>query len=802
MVDNCFLAHEILNEVKHRKKGRRFEAILKVNLSKAYDRVRSDFLMMILKKMGLPEAWIGWIYECISTVSYSVLVNGEPSKFFIPKVGLRQGDPLSPYLFIILMESLSIKFRRLESLGKLQGIRVARRAPSISHLFFADDALFCFKATPEAIRTVKETLNAFCHLSGEVINMQKSSIIFSPNTPTRFVRILRQPLGVKSTKELGTYLGCPMDVDGRTSSKVKFLHDKVAKVIAAWKFSHLTMAGKLILINGVLIASLQHVLSIYWCPKVLSNAIMSLILIFLWTNSDSSKPIHWARKEVVCNHKSNGGLGIRSVLHLNRALLLRQGWRMANNPGLLVSRVFSGKYRADPITLGYKGRIPKSGSWPSRSIVKAAFEMRKNIGFSIGDGKDIDIRQDIWLGREKVTMREFDGCEEVKMVSDLITPQNIWSSALIWKAFAEEDARKVLSICLPSEGKKYCKIWIPDSRGRYSIKSGYWSQFEEEGAGGGVCFWGKYWKVRLWPKILLFGWKVIRNKLPTKHNLMKRGLLMEEGCVFCNKREETIEHLFRDCEVVKRAWWGEFGIRTEVNNHVQLEQWLMDLLWYSFKLEQEGMVSERILVLLYAIWLHRNEIIFRGMSVSPKSILDLTQVHARSWLRALKLREEDRLQQQSQQNFQGALVPLIFSAGTPSINSRISIIVDAAWKMKKYKDRSSWTAAVAWQTEDSSQEVQGEARKIQAQDAIQAEGYAIFWALKDNMRKYRNIVIKSDCERVIRALINPSQAPLTLRNIVDEIRLMATKIDFLVCLKVQRDLVQPAHLAAGRMRRS
>lgn len=320
MSDNCFIAHEIVNHVKKRKKGGRFEGILKVDLSKAYDRVRWDFLIKILRGMEFPDSWIHWIFQCISTVTYSVLVNGEQSQRITPKKGLRQGDPLSPYLFILLMEVLAKGVQRAESAGIVQGIKVARKAPPVSHLFFADDALFCFKATPSSCRAIRGIIDGFCAVSGEMINFGKSAVLFSPNTPSRFVRILRQPLGVSSTSVMGTYLGCPMDVDGRSSSRFNELLERINSKIGSWKFANLSAPGKLILINSVLIAMASHILSIYSCPKRVLAKISSSLTKFWWASSSSKRPIYWRKSELLFAHKTDGGLGLKNVAILNNAL--------------------------------------------------------------------------------------------------------------------------------------------------------------------------------------------------------------------------------------------------------------------------------------------------------------------------------------------------------------------------------------------------------------------------------------------------------------------------------------------------
>ena len=216
MSDNCFISHEIINWVKKRKSGNSFAWILKVDLSKAYDRIRWDFVEAMLRKMRFPENWIQWSMQCVTTVSYAVLVNGEPSDIFYPSAGLRQGEPLSSYIFILCMEVLSRNLTHLQRNKELEGLKIARSAPKISHLFFADDALFFFKAQPKNCWAIKNVLSTFCEKSGEMINFEKSHVIFSPNTPNKFTKLMRKPLGVQVKDKIGNCLGFPMEVDGRS----------------------------------------------------------------------------------------------------------------------------------------------------------------------------------------------------------------------------------------------------------------------------------------------------------------------------------------------------------------------------------------------------------------------------------------------------------------------------------------------------------------------------------------------------------------------------------------------------------
>ena len=185
--DNCIIAHEMLNKVKRSRKGSTYNMILNLDLNKAYDRVRWEFIRKVLNVVGIPATWIHIIMECVSTVTYSVLVNREPTGMITPTAGLRQGDPLSPYIFILCMEVLSRKISQHQNQGLIKGLKIHRRAPEIAHLLFADDALFFLKGNLDNVWNLQKILSTFCAMSGEIINTQKSYTVFSKNTPKKFI---------------------------------------------------------------------------------------------------------------------------------------------------------------------------------------------------------------------------------------------------------------------------------------------------------------------------------------------------------------------------------------------------------------------------------------------------------------------------------------------------------------------------------------------------------------------------------------------------------------------------------------
>ena len=138
-----------------------------------------------MEKMGFPESWVTLIMQCVRTVSFLVLINGNPSVVFVLHRGLRQGDPLSPYLFLLCAEVFSAMISNAIMDESLHGIRVAPTAPSVSHLFFADDSIIFARATPEEVDIIRSILKFYEDSSGQQVNFDKSQLLSSRKVPTQ-----------------------------------------------------------------------------------------------------------------------------------------------------------------------------------------------------------------------------------------------------------------------------------------------------------------------------------------------------------------------------------------------------------------------------------------------------------------------------------------------------------------------------------------------------------------------------------------------------------------------------------------
>ena len=148
ITNNILAAFETLHYIKNHNSGNSGYMALKLDISKAYDRVEWSFLRAVMIKMGFNDRWVALVMECITSVTYSLLINGEPLGDIKPSRGIRQGDPLSPYLFLLCSKGLHRMIQRATERGEIQGVSICRNGPKLTHLFFANDSLlFCGETT-------------------------------------------------------------------------------------------------------------------------------------------------------------------------------------------------------------------------------------------------------------------------------------------------------------------------------------------------------------------------------------------------------------------------------------------------------------------------------------------------------------------------------------------------------------------------------------------------------------------------------------------------------------------------------
>lgn len=199
LTDNALIAYEINHYLHRRTQGKSGVVGLKLDISKAYDRLEWGFVEKMLRKFNFHPVSIDRIMRCMSTVCYSFLRDGKIFGDVRPQRGVRQGDPISPYLYIFCAEGLTAILRRYEDNGLTHECKIARGAPSVSHLLFADDCYLFFRATQVEAGIIKDTLNKYERVSGQAVNYGKSSVVFSRNTSLQNRGLVCDRLQVRET---------------------------------------------------------------------------------------------------------------------------------------------------------------------------------------------------------------------------------------------------------------------------------------------------------------------------------------------------------------------------------------------------------------------------------------------------------------------------------------------------------------------------------------------------------------------------------------------------------------------------
>lgn len=170
ITDNAFMAFECTHFIRHEKNPERSFCAYKLDLSKAYDRVDWIFLERVMQQLGFDHRWVRWIMACVTSVRYTVKINGARSDSFAPSRGLRQGDPVSPFLFLFVADGLVALLKKEVGDTHISPLRVCPRAPGVSHLLFADDTLLFFRATEREAPRIKAVLDVYASATGQLIN--------------------------------------------------------------------------------------------------------------------------------------------------------------------------------------------------------------------------------------------------------------------------------------------------------------------------------------------------------------------------------------------------------------------------------------------------------------------------------------------------------------------------------------------------------------------------------------------------------------------------------------------------------
>eukprot|EP00253_Pinus_taeda_P019083 PITA_19083 len=532
------VAQETLHSIRQKiKKG----AVIKIDLSKAYDRICWTYLRMLLTHLGFKLEFINWIMGCVTSVSFAVLINGATSSFFKGQRGLRQGCPLSPLLFLLVAEGLSRLILEAKRTGLLKGLEVAVNL-YISHLLFVDDILLFTNGNLNEMKELKTILDLFMKATGMQINLRKSHFIlegFTRNECTQLTAIF--PFDSFSMDAPFKYLGFWLKPNSYKKQDWNWLVAKIEAKIGHWSFKWLSRAGRLILVNSVLQAMPVFWAALTWIPKGVLHKIKRICSRFLWSGAKEDSVLSWVAWDKIARPKEWGGWGIKNLNDFSTSLAAKSGWRIISSENLW-TRVVKRKY-IDPMPLDDWIRdLNKKGKNISviwKATTEAFKVIEQGLSWQVGSGENVRIGRDPWVGcNERYALSqglirhlESKGILHLHHI-EKIGQSTIWGQAWKssvdlnldpiwweeWHSFTKELKRSNVRI----KDRPDQLVWAYADSGSYAPKAGYNFLMTKKGWEE-PAWWSKpLWKLKCPKKSRLFFWCALKEKAPTWDVLQAR----------------------------------------------------------------------------------------------------------------------------------------------------------------------------------------------------------------------------------------------------------------------------------------
>ncbi|KAK2656123.1 hypothetical protein Ddye_009175 [Dipteronia dyeriana] len=503
---------------------------LKLDMSKAYDRVEWSFLSKMMCNLGFFDSWIDRVMRCITSVSFFFLVNGVRCGFVIPSRGLCQGDPLSPYLFLICAEGLSRLIFTAERNKDIAGFRCTRGGPKISHLFFVDDSLLFSRASERDCLAIRRVLDWYALASGQMVNFHKSVMCVSKKVTTGRAANLARILGVQLVQCHERYLGLPSFAGQNRQTLFTNIKDRIWDRVKGWQSNLFSLGGKEVLIKAVIQDIPTYSMSLFRLPKSFIDYLHSICAQFWWGSKEESMRIHWCSWKRLCCSKVSGGMGFHDLTIFNKALLAKQCWRLIQHPNSLAARVLKSCYFLDDNF--FQVKCSKGSFFLWQIFCWGRELLAEGVRWRIGNGESVLIYKDKWIPRPS-TFRVIspDVLGETAKVSELKLPYGAWNESLIRGVFLPDDAELILHIPSPVSSRCDSLLWHYDKFGMYSVKSGYHRGGSRDydpissGLDKAESWWKFLWRMKLPSKVKLFIWRACHNWIPTRTVLAMRKVL-------------------------------------------------------------------------------------------------------------------------------------------------------------------------------------------------------------------------------------------------------------------------------------
>ncbi|XP_071719048.1 uncharacterized protein [Rutidosis leptorrhynchoides] len=636
ILDGPLMLSEIIDYYKTRHKSL---MIFLVDFEKAFDSVNWKYLDFILNTLGFGRKWRSWIHGCLSSARTSILVNGSPTSEFDIKCGLRQGDPLSPFLFIIIMEGLHLAIVSSIRSNMLQGIKIDNLA--FSHFMFADDVAFISEWCPQDLEHMLLILDNFFLESGLKLNVNKSSLFGVGVTEDQLIGLANR-VGCLSGVLPFTFLGFIMGANMKRVAYWSKVIDKYRLRLSSWSAHLLSIGGRMTLIKLVLGSIGIYPFSLFRAPKTVLNSIESIRAKFFWGGDGNTRKMSRIKWDSALKDRDKCGLGINSLKPFNHALLLKWIWRILHNPDSLWAKLIVAIHGVG-FGLGSNG-CKTNGTWHGivslfNSLMSASYLPVNTLKRLVGNGCDTNFWHDVWVGDTPLAIK-------FNRLYHLASNQNcsvsdLWNGSSWTWSWRRQPANQVQvqlesllillqNVALTNSNDKW--IWSIAQDGTFSVKD---TRLYLDSVYLPTAHQSTRWHHFLPIKINIFVWRLLLNRLPTRFNLYIRGIDIDSiVCPTCCVAGESTDHTFISCNLAA-AVWNRVKIWTGVSwphldNNEDLFNWV-DLFAAS------SVAKSRLYCIVVStfwwIWRFRNDNLFGSKTIKRSDIFDSIRMSSFTWLK-------------------------------------------------------------------------------------------------------------------------------------------------------------------------
>lgn len=594
--------------------------LFKLDIRKAFDSVRWEYLLDLLQKRGFPSIFRDWVAALLRSSSSRILLNGVAGEPITHGCGLRQGDPLSPFLFVLAIDPLQKLLEVATRKGLLHKIR--GRGAALRTSLYADDAVVFLAPIKSDVDNLSNILRLFGNVTGLCTNFLKSSVV-----PIRCGSIslphVTQSLPAARASFPMKYLGLPLSVWQLKTVDFQFLQDKAAAKLVGWDGQNITAIGRAALVKSVLSSLAVYFITPLIVPPSTLRQLNKLQRAFLWAGTDKTTgakcKVNW---DIVCRPSEFGGLGVLNTEKFARALRLRWPWFEWKEPSKMWvglgnpcdNKDYDLFYAFTTITVGNGARTPfwdapwVQGRKP-KDIAPLIYDATVRKNWKIREA----LLDNAWISKIKLS-NNFS-------IAHFHQFLQLWSSIRGFQL--QHDMEDEI-------------VWKHTDSGHYSAASAYKAQFH------GMLrspLEQVIWKVWAPPKVKFFAWLAAQNRVWTADRLAKRGWPNCGLCPLCRREQETVDHLIFRCRFSIRLWdmikeWLQLeSIDTSVWHHFEsAREWWITL--SDSSVPNRKALASLALLTSWALWNERNARVFRHKSAPPFVILALIKGEAALWVAA------------------------------------------------------------------------------------------------------------------------------------------------------------------------